>query len=80
MSENVPTVVIEHANILLRAAKQGHRGIAWHLVDMLTDSYFKMKTFNWYIGILADCEDITTTSTKDPMKDDGFCRVLVRGC
>lgn len=49
------------------------------LVNLIADTSFGANSFERYINNLADYDGSTKRITREPLKEDGFCGVLVRG-
>lgn len=78
VSKRVLSFVIKFAEILLQAAKQESQRIASQPIDLLTNTSFDLNSFRKYIKILADCREVAKRNKREPIKDDGLRRVLVR--
>lgn len=70
--------MIESTDFLLQVAKQTEGQIALQPVDLLADKSFEIKRFNGCVGSLANSEDVITIRIRELLKDDRFCRVLLR--
>lgn len=45
---------------------------------MLAETSFEMSNSKWYMKDLPDCEKVSTRSTREFVKNDGFYRAPVR--
>lgn len=79
MSEKVAIFESELADILLGSAGQGEQQIASQPVDLLAEIFCEINSFNRYNRSLADCEAVTIGRKREFVKDDGFCRVMMKG-
>lgn len=77
--EKIWRFLIEPADTLLRAAKQGKRRTTLQLVDWTADIFFEIKMLRRYIRGFADWENVTTIFTKELTKDDVIGSILLRG-
>lgn len=70
--------MIEISDIVLQLKKQEDRRIASQPVDWVTDIFFQMNIVKRYILSIADYKNVTLRNIREPTKNDGFQRVLLR--
>lgn len=78
-SGRVLSSVIKFVDILLRAAMHGDRWTLSQLVDLLTDTSIDLNSLRRYTKNFVDYKNVIARHTRELMKGNGLCRVLVRG-
>lgn len=77
ISERVLSFVVEFRDILLPVIKKKSGWITSQLVDLPTDTLFKMNILEQYIKRFIDCKDVTAKNKREPKKNVGLHRILV---
>lgn len=79
VSNRVLSFLIESADILQRLVKQGESRNASQLIGLLADTFSEMNIFKPHAKSIADCKDMRSRNTKEIVKDDVLCRVMMSG-
>lgn len=79
VAEKVSSFLDQCTNVLLQSAKHRDQRTASQLIVLRSVTSFHIKNLRPYIRSLADTENVTINSKTGLMKNDGFCRIPVRG-